>query len=258
MPYLEISIALNWNVSALAIQNSLERAGFLRHVARRKPHISEKNRILRLAWARSHLNWTRIQWNTILWTDETWVTSKHRKVWVTRRGWEAFEDTCLLDKEPRPRGWMFWGCFPGGLGKGPGMFWEKDWGSISAASYQAYILPTIVSWIQQNPGYELMQDHAPGHSAKSTLKAFEKAEVPLIFSPAFSPDLNPIETVWNLMKDWIQDNYIMEDLTNYKTLRKGVIEAWESVGQAALDELLDGMHARCVAVINADGRATKY
>lgn len=42
MSYLEISLALNWDVSALAIQNSLERAGFLRHVARRKPHISEK------------------------------------------------------------------------------------------------------------------------------------------------------------------------------------------------------------------------
>jgi len=111
---------------------------------------------------------------------------------------------------------------------------------------------------RQHSGYELMQDHAPGHSAKSTLKAFENAGVPLIFWPAFSPDLNPIETLWNLMKDWIQDNYIMEDLTSYKTLRKAVTEAWEAVGQAALDKLLDGMHARCVAVINADGRATKY
>jgi len=55
MPYLEISLALNWDVSALAIQHSLERAGFLRHIARYKPHISEKNRILRLAWARKHL-----------------------------------------------------------------------------------------------------------------------------------------------------------------------------------------------------------
>jgi len=55
MPYLEISLALNWNVSALAIQNLLERAGFRRHVARRKPPISEKNRIFRLAWAREHL-----------------------------------------------------------------------------------------------------------------------------------------------------------------------------------------------------------
>jgi len=66
MPYLEIFLALNWNILVLAIQNSFERADFFRHVARRKPHISEKNRILRLAWARSHLNWTRIQWNIIL------------------------------------------------------------------------------------------------------------------------------------------------------------------------------------------------
>jgi len=103
-----------------------------------------------------------------------------------------------------------------------------------------------------------MQNYAPGHSAKSTLKAFEEAGVPLIFWPAFSPDLNPIETLWNLMKDWIQDNYIMEDLTNYKTLRKAVIKAWELIGKAALDKLFNKMHARCVAVIAADERATKY
>jgi len=80
----------------------------------------------------------------------------------------------------------------------------------------------------------------------------------LIFWPAHSPDLNPIKTLWNVMKDWIQDNYIMKDLTNYKTLRKTVIEAWETIGRATLNELIDEMHARCVAVINANGMATRF
>jgi len=111
---------------------------------------------------------------------------------------------------------------------------------------------------RQYSGYELIQNHAPGHSAKSTLKTFENAGVLLIFWPAFSPDLNPIKTLWNLMKDWIQDNYIIKDLTSYKTFRKAVTEAWEAVKQATLNKLFNGMHARCVAIINADKRATKY
>jgi len=111
---------------------------------------------------------------------------------------------------------------------------------------------------RQYSDYELIQNYAPGHSAKSTLKVFENAGVLLIFWLAFSPDLNLIKTLWNLIKDWIQNNYIMEDLTSYKTLRKAVTEAWELVEQTALDKLLDRMHARCVTVINTNGRVTKY
>ena len=102
--------------------------GYHRRVARKKPPISETNRLLRLAWAIEHENWTREQWNTILWTDETWVTSgKHTKTWVTRRAGEEYDPDCIEEREPRKNGWMFWGCFSGGLGKGPCLFWEKEW-----------------------------------------------------------------------------------------------------------------------------------
>ena len=50
----------------------------------------------------------------------------------------------------------------------------------------------------------------------------------------------------------------MKDLTNYKTLRKAVTEAWEAIGKIQLDDLIDSMHARCQAVIDVDGKATKY
>ena len=45
---------------------------------------------------------------------------------------------------------------------------------------------------------------------------------------------------------------------SYTTLRQAVKEAWESTTQADLDELLDSMHARCQAVINAQGMHIGY
>lgn len=144
----DLATALHWDISTLAIRNALKRGGFARHPARSKPKISEKNRIARLAWAHDHRYWTHDQWNRILWTDETWVTNKHRKIWITRRGWEALEDTCLIDKEARSKGWMFWGCFSGEIGLGPGLFWEKAWGSINQYFYQEHILPLIAEWIR--------------------------------------------------------------------------------------------------------------
>ena len=44
---------------------------------------------------------------------------------------------------------MFWGCFAGRK-KGPGIFWEKEWGTITAELYQAYIVPIVDGWMRLN------------------------------------------------------------------------------------------------------------
>ena len=71
-----------------------------------------------------------------------------------------------------------------------------------------------------------------------------------------SPDLNPIERVWHIMKNYIQDNY-PENL-GYDRLRAAVKDAWEKVGEFGFRALIESMPARCQAVIDADGLFTKY
>jgi hypothetical protein len=65
---------------------------------------------------------------------------------------------------------MFWGCFTG-MTKGPGIFWEKDWGMITLESYCAHIVPIIEGWLRMNRHEQwiLMQDNAPGYYAAATL-----------------------------------------------------------------------------------------
>ena len=102
-----------------------------------------------------------------------------------------------------------------------------------------------------------MQNHIPGHTTKDILREFEIRGIYLIFWPAFSPDLNPIETVWNIIKNWISDNYL-DDKLNYKVLRQAVMEAWKTVGQQELDDLLNSMHERCEAVVAVNSIYTKF
>ena len=87
-----------------------------------------------------------------------------------------------------------------------------------------------------------MQDGASSYTAKDTLRDFKERGIHLIFWPPFSPDLNPIEAVWNIMKDWIQENY--RERTTYPRLRTAVRQAWDSVGKRQLDNLIDEMHDR--------------
>jgi DDE superfamily endonuclease len=75
--------------------------------------------------------------------------------------------------------------------------------------------------------------------------------------PSFSPDLNPIEKVWNWMKDWIQDHFD-DTLISWDELREAVEAAWEALPATYLAEELSKMPARCQAVIDADRMHTRY
>jgi transposase len=102
---------------------------------------------------------------------------------------------------------MFWGSFHGNT-KGPYIIWEKEWGSIISASYRERVVPLISRFIEQR-AYEageeliLIQDNAPSHVARGTREELENRGIHYEKWPAFSPDLSPIEAVWNWMKDWI-------------------------------------------------------
>ena len=156
---------------------------------------------------------------------------------------------------------MFWASFHANI-KGPCLFWEKEWGSIGSESYCERTVPIIDGYIrlnrQQSVYLQLMQDGAPGHASKETKKELQERNIYPIYWPAFSPDLNPIEAVWNWMKDWIQEQSPNDEQLSYDRLREVVRASWDALPEQFLKDLIDSMQARCEAVIAAEGGHTKY
>ncbi|KDN65753.1 hypothetical protein CSUB01_07534 [Colletotrichum sublineola] len=247
------------------IRSTLRRLGFRRHVARRKPIISEATRQARLAWALAHINWTISDWMGILWTDETWVNgTNHRKVYVTRRKDEELHPTCLIQIPRRGKGWMFWGSF-WGVQKGPGLVWDMErWGTVNQHSYQEHIVPLIDSFIQQHQqshGWRLalMQDGATSHTTQTTIEDLARRGIEVIPFPPHSPDLNPIEPCWDWIKDYIQIHH--GDIQRQPTRQQlygWVAEAWEALPDDYCTQQLYTMHDRCLSVINANGGHTLW
>ena len=58
------------------------------------------------------------------------------------------------------------------------------------------------------------------------------------------------------MKDYIDDNF--PERMTYAQLRVAVREAWDSITIDQLNQLIDSMHARCQAVIDANGNHIPY
>ena len=106
-----------------------------------------------------------------------------------------------------------------------------------------------------------MQDGAPAHSAAYTREQLLERGICPIFWQAFSQDFNPIEAVWNKMKDFIALH--LPDLPTgkqrtYAQLKSIVLEAWDSTTPEYLRSLIESMPARCQAVIAAQGGHTEY
>jgi transposase len=135
MGYNQVIEILHLNVSKQTLRLALNRQGYHRYIALRKPPISEATKLKRLRFAHEHIYWTPSQWAQILFTDETWVNgTNHRKIYVTRRSGEELDPTYIRERIQRPKGWMFWGSIAG-FQKGAYCFWEKGWGKINSASY---------------------------------------------------------------------------------------------------------------------------
>ena len=97
-------------------------------------------------------------------------------------------------------------------------------------------------------------DLAPAHSAKTTGKWFTDHGITVLNWPANSPDLNPIENLWDIVKRKLR-------VTRPNTVDelKAAIEAsWASITPQQCHSLIASMPRRIEAVISAKGFPTKY
>lgn len=164
-----------------------------------------------LAWAQRYESFTPADWARVKWSDECTV---ERGVGI-KPGWTFTQPRDQLlegDVHVKPCGkgleQMFWAAFGESACTGlvpldgdPESQCGGITGSIIESLYQSF-LPDFLQ-----PGDIFMHDNAPVHIAHVVQNALEELGIEVMAWPPHSPNLNPIENLWSLMKQTIYELY---------------------------------------------------
>lgn len=249
--------AANVNVSTSTVRNRLHEFDLQsRRPAIRIP-LTPAHRQARLAWCRHHQHWNRQQWSRILFTDESRFTVSFNdgrtRVW--RRPGERFIDATIREVDRYGGGSvMVWGGFH--LNGRTPLFVIQ--GSLTGQRYRDEIVRPIVQPALQvmGPGATLQDDNAPPHRAQVVRDFIQLHGIPRMDWPARSPDLAPIEHLWDVLGRRVADNH--PPSANVAQLTQILQQEWQAIPQQTLRTLVHSMRQRCRECVAQNGGHTRY
>lgn len=105
--------------------------------------------------------------------------------------------------------------------------------------------------------WKFMHHNDPKHTAKLIKEFLTEEQVEVIKWPAQSPDLNPIENLWDQLEVDVRRKN-RDKFKNNDVLFAALLQAWNEISGDVIKNLIESMPKRCQAVIKSKGYATKY
>ena len=220
----------------------------------KKPFISLKNRRARISFAKSHVDWTVADWSKVLFSDESKFEIFNKNVqYIRRRVGERFNVANLSPTVKHGCGnIMVWGAFSA-VGVGPLKLIE---GKMTKTVYRDILNDVMYPYAKENLSEDFIfqQDNDPKHTSKIVKEWFRSEKVSILEWPSQSPDLNPIENLWNELKRSCAGIRSINASAKFKLLER----KWLEISQEKIVDLIVSMQNRMKAVIEAKGFPTRY
>jgi transposase len=259
--------------SEWTIRKVLAEGNLYSYVAQKGPLLTAAHRRARLEFARKFRG--KVPWPRLIFSDEASFTlgRAYGRQYVRREPGRGHERKYLRQQSKSYSTKMFWGAIA--LNAKSRLILVQ--GHMDSVKYTDVLKDGLLNVIHEleelfgtagqegGPTVFFQQDNAPPHSAKATAEFFERKGVNIFAKwPASSPDLNPIEHVWAMLKKRVST--LIEERQLVFTQAQAskeefcalVQKTWDEIAQEELHPLILSMDERLDAVIKAKGGHTRF
>ena len=257
----KISSQITPRLSVSTIRRALHDIGLNSRIARVKPFLTTNHQAKRLAWAQERKDWVSEQRDRVIFTDELSVEwgENSRQIRVWRNPGDEWDTTCIVPSFKSGRtSVMVWGCMIAGK-LGPLTVMPK--GRRTGIDYRDLVMDGplwdfYMQMMEERGEVVIMEDGAPIHRSAAASKWRATNEISILPWPAQSPDLNPIENIWKILKVRINELPVLP--RNEDELVMALQEEWRNISNVIISNTVANMPQRLKDVISAKGGSTKY
>lgn len=249
----------NISVSAETVRRALRNVGMKGRAKLKKPLLTDRHKKLRLDFAKKYKNYTVEDWAGVVFSDEAKINrlGSDGREWTWRKVTEPLHKRMVKQTVKFGGGnVMLWGCM---RSEGVGLC-QRIIGRMTANGYidvlQNSLIGSLEKWGKNASEIIFQHDNDPKHTARIVKSWIEEHGIELLDWPPQSPDLNPIEHLWQHLK---------RKVVKYPTLPKNldelfarVAKEWSQIPSEVCRDLVYSMPRRIQAVLKARGGHTKY
>ncbi|GFV58061.1 transposable element Tcb2 transposase [Trichonephila clavipes] len=245
-------------ISRFTVARRLHGGGlFARRPVRCVP-LTPAHRRRRSLWCREHRNWRDNEWGRVLFTDESRfsLSSDSHRIHIWRERGSRNHPSNIIERDRYGgRSVLVWGGIMLGSRTDLHIF---DAGSVNGTRYCNEILLPYVRLFRGAMGLQFlfMDDNAPCHRIVAAEQLLESEDIERMDWPARSPDLNPIEHVWDFLGRRLAARTLPP--VTIRELRLALQDEWAAMPQQLIDTLILSMGRRCETCLAFRGDHIPY